>query len=110
MALDSILFCLQEEKEKEKRPIAMMFSDLKFIEVRPAFFHAVVFFPNGYGASVVNDLGVDGRFELAVIKGRSRNSYTVCYEMPITADVVRYQSADEITNLLSRIEALDPIK
>ena len=60
-------------------------------------------FPNGYGASVINDgFGSDmGRFELAVLKDGS-----ITRETPITGDVLGWLTADEVAETLARIEAL----
>lgn len=66
----------------------------------------IVEFPNGYGASVVG--GVPGlygdgihSFEVAVLKHGQ-----ICYDTPITNDVIGYQTEDEVTAILRQIEAL----
>ena len=44
------------------------------------------FYPNGYGISVINNDFSYGT-ELAVLKGTA-DSYEICYDTPITDDVV----------------------
>ncbi len=70
---------------------------------------ATTFFPNGYGASVVKGLGTYGEdaglFELAVLKGTATD-WELCYDTPITEDVIGHLSPDRVTALLVEIEAL----
>ncbi len=66
---------------------------------------AVVHFANGYSASVISGYDFytsdDEPYELAVLKnGR------LCYDTPITDDVVGHLTEDGVTDLLQRIEAL----
>jgi len=84
----------------------MKFEELEFVD-RPDAFNrqALVDFPNGYGASVVigpYTYGGDrGLYELVVIKdGR------VCYDTPITNDVVGFLKPESVTDLLTKIENL----
>ena len=67
--------------------------------------HAKTKYPNGYGASVVRGRlsygGADGEYELAVFKDGS-----ICYDTPITDDVVGHLSPAQVTELLGRIVAL----
>ncbi len=62
-------------------------------------------FDNGYGASVVCNLGSygasDGLFELAVLKNGE-----ICYDTPITSDVLGWLNFDEVATLLKKIKAL----
>lgn len=69
-----------------------------------------VFFPNGYGASIVggaSGLYGDGvnTFELAVLKG-SKDDWDLCYDTPITDDVMGWRSEAEINEILAQIEQL----
>lgn len=62
-------------------------------------------FSNGYGASVIRNsysYGHEyGLYELAVLKdGR------LCYDTPITSNVIGYLTADEVAEHLQRIEEL----
>ena len=63
-------------------------------------------FNNGYGASVVcnqNSYGGDnGLFELAVLD----NNGDICYDTPITSDVIGYMTFDHVTRVLKSIESL----
>lgn len=60
-------------------------------------------FPNGYGASVINDgYGSEsGRFELAVLKDGH-----LTYQTPVTDDVLGYLTEDEVEQRLDEIAAL----
>lgn len=64
-------------------------------------------FPNGYGADVAIGPhtygGVQGLFELAVLKGDS-----ITYKTPITNDVEGWLTKEDVAKLLAKIEALPP--
>lgn len=66
-------------------------------------------FKNGYGASVLRSSysfgGDRGLFELAVLKDGN-----ICYDTPITNDVIGYLTADEVTEHLQRIEKLPDLQ
>lgn len=92
----------------------MKFEDIKFRNFKPVIagycdylegYHWVFEFSNGYGASVVcNEVSYghnDGLFELAVIKGGD-----ICYDTPVTNDVVGYLTADEVADYLAEIRDL----
>lgn len=85
----------------------MIFEDLDFVLPTTAWGNkrAVATFPNGYGASVITGPtsygGPDGLYELAVMhNGR------LCYDTPITDDVLGYLKPEEVTEALSAIAAL----
>jgi hypothetical protein len=63
-------------------------------------------FPNGYGASVINDgYGRDaGLFELAVLEGSG-----LTYNTPITNDVLGHLTEAEVADVLDRIAALEQV-
>ena len=71
--------------------------------------HAFMF-PNGYGASVVKhkfSYGYeDDLFELAVIKNYDDGDYHLCYETPITDDVLGYLTNDDVLKTLKQIKEL----
>jgi len=89
----------------------MTFDDLEFQPrtVGLSGVQAIVFFENGYGASVIKGTGSygvdDDLYELAVVKAES-DSWDICYTTVITDDVLGYLSEEEITNVLQEIEAL----
>lgn len=69
-------------------------------------------FPNGYGASVIcgglYTFGDDEHpYELAVIKFRTdKDGFDLCYDTPITDDVIGYQTGEQIIQLLMQIKDL----
>lgn len=86
----------------------MTFNDLKLIKSAEPFAdvsRARHDFPNGYGVSVIIGRfsygGDEGKYELAVF-----HDGCLCYNTPITDDVIGYLEPDEVTALLARIEAL----
>jgi hypothetical protein len=70
----------------------------------------LAFYPNGYGASIVQhnfSYGHDqGLWELAVIKGKEAH-WGICYDTPITSDVLGHLSEAEVEDVLLQIEALE---
>ena len=81
-------------------------------------FNGRFYFENGYGASVIKRYGSYGYgkdlFELAVLKYHSEDEegygiggdWSLCYDTPITNDVVGYLTNDEVLELLERIKDL----
>jgi hypothetical protein len=72
------------------------------------------FFQNGYGVSVVRftspfDSGSygaeQGLYELAVIKG-TEEDWNICYDTPITSDVLGHLTTEEVEVLLYEVENL----
>ena len=62
-------------------------------------------FDNGYGASVVKSPysygGNQGLYELAIIKDDA-----ICYDTPITDDVLGYLTEDQVSDYLCQIQEL----
>ncbi len=62
-------------------------------------------FDNGYGASVVKTPytygGDKGLYELAVIKDDE-----LCYDTPITNDVIGYLRPEDVTDVMEKIQQL----
>jgi hypothetical protein len=58
-------------------------------------------FPNGYGASIIR--GNKAHFELAVLKGS-----TICYDTPLTDNVLVGLTSQEILDTLDLIKQLPP--
>lgn len=67
------------------------------------------FYPNGYGASVINNPfsygNEDGLYELAVLKGTA-DDYDLCYDTPITVDVLGWLTPRDVAETLKKIQAL----
>ena len=88
----------------------MNFSDLNF---QPHSIgngvQAKHFFDNGYGISVVRFPGSYGYeqdlYESAVLKGTEEN-WHICYDTPMTSDVLGHQSEEEVEVLLYEVENL----
>jgi hypothetical protein len=89
----------------------MNFGDLAFYPHgnMPDGIAARHFFPNGYGVSVVQFPGSygyeEGLYEVAILKGLEED-WEICYDTPITDDIIGYQSVEDIDNLLSQVESL----
>lgn len=84
------------------------FNDLKFKDSLPNSKQAIIFFPNGYGASVITGecaYAHEGEYELAVIKGKP-NDWHFANTKLVTNTVVGYRSPEQITELLNKIEKL----
>jgi hypothetical protein len=62
-------------------------------------------FDNGYEVSVVKSEytygGKDGLYELAIFKDDE-----ICYDTPITDDVIGYLTTQEVTDLMEQIQKL----
>ena len=62
-------------------------------------------FDNGYEASVVKSeytyCGKDGLYELAVFKDGE-----ICYDTPITDDVIGYLRPEDVTDVMAKIQQL----
>jgi len=86
----------------------LKFEDLKF-QTHPIGhgIQAVAQFDNGYGVSVVRfkwSYGYEeGLFELAVLKGNS-----LCYDTPVTNNVLGYLTLEDVTEQMAAIQALPP--
>lgn len=69
-------------------------------------------FPNGYGASVIQNKGSygneEGLWELAVIKfpNKQNNNFDLEYTTPITDDVIGRVNLEQVEQLLARIQTL----
>lgn len=74
---------------------------------------AQMFFPNGYGISVVSNNILNYKdnyfdediWEVAVLKGTEDN-YQLCYDTEITDNVISDLTKDDVTELMQRISAL----
>jgi len=87
----------------------MSFKNLTNKTIHETGIQYLVFYPNEYGASVVQHRfsygGDKGLWELAVIKGNEED-WDICYSTPITSDVEGYLTESKVDELLIKIEAL----
>lgn len=69
----------------------------------------IAFFPNGYGASIVQHSFSYGHeknlWELAVLKGDEKK-WNLTYETPIASDVIGHLSETEVNEIVDKIKAL----
>ena len=88
----------------------MNFSELKFNSTgQPSGIQALVFFNNGFGASVVKSNfsygGKEGLYELAVICG-NQDDWAITYKTQITGDVLGHLTEQKVEEYLNQIEAI----
>ena len=78
--------------------------------------HGLLFFPGGYGLSVVrfrNPFGGGGSYtsndiedyEVAIIKG-TKDQWDICYDTKITNDVLGFQTKENINDIINHIMRL----
>lgn len=89
-----------EHKKGPQSPMAVFTRGLQLSGHRWTFR-----FANGYGASVIDDGygGEAGLYELAVIGPDGG----LCYDTPVTSDVLGFLSEDEVAEALDRVKALE---
>ncbi len=68
-------------------------------------------FPNGYGVSVITGsmfyTSDDAPYEIAIIKRSLKfKNGNICYDTPITDDVLRYQTEADVDDVLRQVEEL----
>ena len=62
------------------------------------------FFKNGYGVSIIqNDFSYG--LEMAILKG-NEDDWEVCYDTPITDDVLAHQDEESLDENIKRVKAL----
>ena len=89
----------------------MTFEDLKFNPTQiNSGIQAIVKFENNYGASVVKHEysygGKQGLYELAVIQYDESSDWDICYDTPITDDVLGHLSESEVNEYVDQVIAL----
>jgi hypothetical protein len=70
---------------------------------------SVVFFENGYGASIINSeicyCDEDKPYEIAVLE-LVPDGFSLCYDTPITDDVIGYLTENDVSEILEQIQKL----
>ncbi len=71
----------------------------------PAGFQAVGLFDNGFGCSVIPEL--DGvHYEVAILRHEKGIKSRLCYDSGLTSDVFRYQTVDNVHDIIARARNL----
>jgi hypothetical protein len=85
------------------------FKDLEFTFLNDKFMSGKksrIQFDNGYGASVVSHSfsygGKLGLYEIAILD----NEGDICYDTPITNDVIGHLTEEDVTEVLIKIQSL----
>jgi hypothetical protein len=92
------------------------FDDIEFkTHVSGDGVHGLIFFPGGYGLSVVrykhpystrySSYTDDKTWEVAIIKGRKGN-WKICYDTILTNDVLGFQTKEDINKIISHVQRL----
>ena len=68
---------------------------------------AILFFKNGYGISVVQT-AYTRTWEVAVLKGNDK-VWDICYNTPITSDVIVCADPVEVENIMIQIQELENV-
>lgn len=65
------------------------------------------FYPNGYGVSIIPDIDNSSFYEVAVLKG-IEEKYDICYETPITDDVIKGLTLSQAHEIAKQVSELEP--
>lgn len=87
------------------------FEDLEFEDRPNGLWGAVMLFQNGFGVSIITGgftrTDDEGPYELAVLRHEGdKRQYGLCYDTPITDDVVGYLTVNGVTELMRRVQEL----
>lgn len=70
--------------------------------------HAVIFFDNGFGVSVIRKAPLitnGSAFEIAILRG-TPEKHVLVYDTGITEDVIRCDTEEEITDIMRQVQDL----
>jgi hypothetical protein len=69
------------------------------------------FYSNGYGISIISNEfsygGLNGLYEIAILIGEEEE-YEICYETPITNDVMGYLNPEQVIQTIEDVKKLPP--
>ena len=88
------------------------FKDLQFephslFTIDPTAIQAIMEFDNGYGVSVIRGQCFycnENTYEVAILKDGD-----ICYDTPITDDVLGYQTKDQVTKIMKKLQTYEMI-
>lgn len=97
---------------KEKFDSSITRSFLQTRSFRPATWQALMFFPNGYGVSVLfggqcYSNGEDS-YELAILVG-NEDDWGITYDTPIADDVLGFLTKEEVTEIMKKVQQLNKL-
>lgn len=86
------------------------FKDLQFkphsiMTADPTAIQAIMEFDNGYGVSVIRGQLFycnENTYEVAILKDGD-----LCYDTPITDDVLGYQTKDQVTKIMKKLQTYE---
>jgi len=68
-------------------------------------------YSNGYGISIISNEfsygGLNGLYEIAILIGEEED-YEICYETPITNDVMGYLNPEQVIQTIEDVKKLPP--
>ena len=85
------------------------FKDLQFVRHNDRYTNGIrarLFFPNGYGVSVISNNysygGREGLYETGVLD----TAGDLCYSTPVTDDVIGWLSEDDVSRVMKEVQEL----
>jgi hypothetical protein len=108
---------MEKIKNKISHKKEKLFDNPVVVSESPFGSQRIYRFPNGYGASVVRIplftyTNNNNEWELAVIrfKNKRNDKFELCYDTPITDDVIGYLEEADVEKILHKIQKLPPVK
>lgn len=88
------------------------FKDLEFVHHNDGYTNGIrarMFFPNGYGISVISNNrsygGEDGLYEVGVLDSKG----DLCYSTPVTDDTIGWLTERGVTVIMKRVQELPSV-
>jgi hypothetical protein len=106
---------VRDRELEMSRDSLMMYEDLQFGDITKTSIsgnqRAMMFFPNGYGVSVISgpyQPGRPGGYEIAVLKGVD-SDWEICYDTDITGDVICVDNSHKVDDVMKQIQELENV-